>query len=45
MKDYSRAVDAYQKALDIDPTNEEAGLGAERCLMVRLSSSIYFLLF
>nr|CAB3266646.1 stress-induced-phosphoprotein 1 [Phallusia mammillata] len=32
MKEFSRATDAYQKALDIDPNNSEASDGMRRCL-------------
>ncbi|CAK8676814.1 unnamed protein product [Clavelina lepadiformis] len=32
MKEFSRAVDAYQKALEVDPNNSEATDGCRRCL-------------
>uniref|UniRef100_H2YCX0 Stress-induced-phosphoprotein 1 n=1 Tax=Ciona savignyi TaxID=51511 RepID=H2YCX0_CIOSA len=32
MKENSRALDAYQKAMDIDPNNAEASDGCRRCL-------------
>jgi len=34
LKEYSRASDAYQKALELDPNNTEASEGARRCLHV-----------
>ena len=34
LKEFSRAADAYQKALDIDPNNPEASDGVRRCLLV-----------
>ena len=37
LKEYSRAVDAYQKALEIDPNNTEASEGCRRCLHVSIS--------
>uniref|UniRef100_H2YCW9 Stress-induced-phosphoprotein 1 n=1 Tax=Ciona savignyi TaxID=51511 RepID=H2YCW9_CIOSA len=35
MKENSRALDAYQKAMDIDPNNAEASDGCRRCLHTR----------
>ena len=35
LKEYSKAVDAYQKALDIDPNHPDAATACERCLVVR----------
>ena len=34
LKEYSKAAESYQKALDIDPSHEEAATACKRCLVV-----------